>query len=71
MYTAITKDTAYWTLINNPYFITECNYRGKCYKAGYNLKEGCYRKQCKVDAERRIAYMNIVDGGKTKMYTTD
>lgn len=41
----------------------ECNYRGKCYKAGYNLKEGCYRKQCKVDAERRIAYMNIVDGG--------
>ena len=56
---------------NSQYCITECNHRGKCYKAGYILKEGCYRRQCKVDTERRIAYMDIIDGGNTKMHTTD
>lgn len=43
--------------------MTECNYKGKCYKAGDKVKEGCSSKQCVIDKEKKIAYMSTVAGG--------
>ncbi|XP_071172682.1 uncharacterized protein [Mytilus edulis] len=40
----------------------ECNYKGKCYKAGDKVKEGCSSKQCVIDKEKKVAYMSTVAG---------